>query len=409
MHVVIFEGSNWSDFAPLTLTRPVFSLRSGASTLLEKQLRATRPTRLTLWVRPEMEGYLQQYVLPTLKVPTTVNTPLDDEPALILAGRTLHMSRFEPPQSESVVVEEEDRKIRLAYVKSPGLSQKDVMTRSAKWLALGDLPNAMPQTRFPRHWADLVSWNEEALLSDSIHWTSSPPDAPHAHLVNAQDIHAEPDVKVAPGVVLDASKGPILLSTGAEIGANCVIEGPCHIGPYARVTPLSMIRPGTSIGAWCRIGGEVTNSIIHDFSNKSHDGFVGDSCVGDWVNMGAGTTTSNLKGTYGLIKMQLGAKEILSDRVLLGCVIGDHVKTATGTQLSAGGYVGTASVLAITARSPRYVPSFSFWTDDSRQHMSVDKSLDIANRMQARRSRTASDIDRAIMAYAARVSKELDI
>src|SRR5450755_2713638 len=94
MHLVVFEGSHWGSLAPLSISRPVFSLLIGASTLLEKQIQHVQPLRLTLWVRPEMVSYCQKYVLPTLSIPASINTPLDDEPAFITNGRTLHLSQF---------------------------------------------------------------------------------------------------------------------------------------------------------------------------------------------------------------------------------------------------------------------------------------------------------------------------
>ncbi|MBC7785857.1 MAG: hypothetical protein H7144_18675, partial [Burkholderiales bacterium] len=305
MHVVIFEGSHWTDFIPFSLTRPLFSMRTGTCTLLEKQIRATSPTRVTLWVRPEMEPFVQQYVVPMINVPVAINTPLDDEPALIFAARTLHFSKFERPAEECVVMEE-DGLIRIAYARMPGLTHDDVMNRSDKWMRVSQLPQAMPQTRFPRHWADLVAWNEESIMCDSIYWRQPPPDAPRAQLINPEDIHAEQGVSIGANAVLDASGGPILIDENVSIGANSVIEGPVYIGPGSRVSPLSLIRAGTTIGTVCRVGGEVGNSIFQSFSNKSHEGFLGDSYVGVWVNMGAGTTTSNLKSTYGLVKLQLG-------------------------------------------------------------------------------------------------------
>ncbi len=408
MHVVIFEGSLWTDFVPFTLTRPVFALRSGAGTLLEKQIRATNPSRLTLWIRPEMEGYVREHILPTLSIPVSINTPLDDEPAMIFSARTLHFAGVEKPETECVVTEDEDRLIRLAYVTMPGFSHEDVMERSERFLSIRDLPQAMPQARFPRHWADLIAWNEESILSDSIHWRQPPPAVKHAHLLNPDDIHADADVTIGVNVVLDASSGPILIGAGAVIGANSVIEGPCYIGPGVKISPLSLIRAGTSIGPYCRIGGEVCHSIFQSYSNKSHDGFVGDSYIGEWVNLGAGTTTSNLKSTYGLVKLHLGARKIQSDRVLLGAAIGDHAKIATNSQLVAGSYVGTASLVAISNRCLHVVPSFSFWTDDSKQHMAVDKAIDVATRMHARRSQSMSEASKALLHYAAMTAKHLD-
>src|SRR3954471_22406237 len=104
MHVLIFEGSRWPAFAPLSLSRPVFTLVSGMHTLLAKQVRHLKPTKLTLWVRPELEEHCRDRLVPELSVPTTVNTPLDDEPALLVTGRTLMLSDYTVPDDGEFVV-----------------------------------------------------------------------------------------------------------------------------------------------------------------------------------------------------------------------------------------------------------------------------------------------------------------
>ncbi len=106
MHVVIFEGIHWRTFAPLSLSRPVFMLATGMATLLEKQIRQTNPSRLSLWVRPEMVEFTRRRIVPRLTVPTTVNEPLDDEPALLLSGRSLHVRKYELPSDPAVVLDE---------------------------------------------------------------------------------------------------------------------------------------------------------------------------------------------------------------------------------------------------------------------------------------------------------------
>ena len=408
MHVVIFEGSQWPAFAPFTLTRPVFQLVSGAGTLLQKQVRATKPTRLTLWVRDEMVDYVRQRVVPTtttLGVPTAVNTPLDGEPALMFAGRTLHLSNYERPAGECVFVED-DGLIQLAYAVRPGLSHDDVLTRSAAWQGLKDLPHAMPQARFPRHWGDLVAWNEESLLADSIHWRDPAPQG--GHLIQPEDVHARPGVVVMPGAVLDASRGPILLDEACVIGANAVLEGPLYVGPRSRVLPLTYVHGGTTIGPNCRVAGEVSNSLFIGHTNKAHHGYVGDSYLGEWVNCGAGTTTSNLKSTYGEIRLTVGSRTVESGRMFLGAGIGDHAKLATGTLLPSGAYVGVGTMLAISERAPKFVPSFRFVTDDANEPTAADKAIEIAARMGQRRGKTFDALDRTVFEYASHAAEQVE-
>lgn len=394
MHLVVFEASRWGSFAPLSLNRPVFTLLSGTSTLLEKQIQHIQPLRLTLWVRPEMVLFCRKHVAPNLSIPVSVNTPLDDEPAFICSGRTLHFAKFPRPTDPMVSVDE-GNVIRQAYVKSPGLSVEDAMNRTDRWLKLLDLPRVGDQTRLPEYVWDLVHWNEEAIVADAIHMTDRPrvPADCRCQVIGEQDLIVHPTAKIQPGAVLDAGKGPIVIDAGASIGANAVIQGPVYIGKYSSVSPLSFIHSGTSVGPMCKVGGEVANSVFLGYSNKPHLGFVGHSYIGQWVNVGAGTTTSNLKNTYGPIKMQIGAKEIETDRRFLGSMIGDHTKLAIGTRLMTGSYIGFCSLLAGSNLPPRFIPSYTFWTDDGAKPYKLDKAREVIRQMYSRRGRNWDDED----------------
>ncbi|MGH7177457.1 MAG: putative sugar nucleotidyl transferase [Tepidisphaeraceae bacterium] len=406
MHVVIFEGSRWDALLPLSLTRPTFMLLCGTSSLLTKQIRHLKPTRVTLWVRPELSEWCGIHLAPNLGIPVQVNTPLDDEPALLCNGRTLYLSHFERPKEECVFVEEGDF-IQQAYVKQPGLAPEDVRERSQTWMSLRKLPQTMPQARFVAHSWDLISWNEEALIADSINWRENikpRKDGPF-HVINELDVMLAEGASLSPGCVLDASKGPIMLDRGASIGANAVIMGPCYVGEYSQIAPLAQIRPGCSIGPMCKVGGEVSNSIIIGYSNKAHEGYLGDSYVGEWVNLGAGTTTSNLKNTYGEVDMHIAGKTIATGRRTLGSVIGDHTKTAIGTRLTSGTYVGFNCMIAQAAQAPRFLKSLTFLTEKGPEPFEMEKAIDIAQRMLDRRHKRLAEVDEQVFRYAAEAAK----
>lgn len=403
MHVVIFEGARWRTFAPLSLSRPVFMLATGMANLLHKQVRFLKPSRLSLWVRPELADYLRHRVVPHLEVPTTVNQPLDDEPALLVSGRTLHLRRFEPVSQEAVVLDEGDL-VRWAYVSGrAGLGPNDVMERSPRWQDLLNLPQADQQSRMIDYLWDLVGWNEESLIQDyaTLQTASAPKAAGPYHMIEQDQVWLGADVRLDPGVVLDASKGPVMLDRQAHISANCVLEGPCYVGPQTVVMPHSLIRPGTSVGGLCKVAGEISNSVIFACTNKAHYGYLGDSYVGKWVNLGAGTTTSNLKNTYGQITAWCGDGPRPSGRRFLGAMIGDHAKTAIGTRLMAGTYLGFCSQVALSAIAPKFVPSFRFVTDTGQEPYRPQKAVEVMKAVFARRNRTWDEIDQQITDYAA--------
>ncbi len=398
MHVVIFEGSHWRTFVPFSLSRPVFLLPCGTSTLLEKQIRATKPTRVTLWVRPGLEEYCRRLVLPTLPCPGSVNTPLDDEPALLMSGRTLHLSQYNHEDGESVVLDEGPdgtRVIRTAVVRSPGLSPDDVLHRTDRWLRLLELPTTPAQSRLPEYVWDLIKWNEEAIISDSIAMEaeSQPLPAGPYHSVEEGNIWLGKGVALSPGCVLDASKGPIILNEHVHVGANAVLQGPLYIGPHSQVTPLALIRAGTSVGPVCKVGGEISSSVILGYTNKPHEGFLGDSFVGEWVNLGSGTTTSNLKNTYGEVSMTVDGKQVKTGRRFMGSLIGDHTKCAIGTRLMTGGYVGYCCMVGTSKYPPRFIPSFTFLTDDGAERYRLEKAVETMKLAFTRRSRVWDETD----------------
>jgi UDP-N-acetylglucosamine diphosphorylase/glucosamine-1-phosphate N-acetyltransferase len=380
-------------------------------TLLDKQLQLLSPTRLTLWVRPQLADFVKRVVVPKLKVPTQINAPIDDEPTLLTTGRTLHFAKFEMPETPAVVAHD-DKVLRFARVeKMGGLSPDDVFNRSPRFMKVFDLPQTVDQGRSVDHVWDLVVWNEEALIADFVNWQKkcdpAPSDGPW-HLINSENICLGKGAKLAAGCVLDATHGPIVVDAGASVGANAVIEGPCYIGPYARISSLATIRAGTTIGPVCKIGGEVSNSIISAYTNKPHEGFLGDSFVGEWVNLGAGTSTSNLKNTYGAVKIRIGKREYTTTQQFLGSMIGDHTKVAIGSRLNTGSYIGYCCMLAGAVMSPKFIPSFSFWTDQGLEKYDLTKAIEVAGRVMDRRDKQWTTADESIMRYVSETAPHVE-
>ncbi|MEO0587952.1 MAG: putative sugar nucleotidyl transferase, partial [Planctomycetota bacterium] len=165
--------------------------------------------------------------------------------------------------------------------------------------------------------------------------------------------------------VIDASGGAVRIEAGATVGPMAVIEGPCWIGPGATVAPHAHLRSMTVIGRGCKVGGEVSASVMGDYSNKAHYGYLGNSLIGAWCNLGAGTVTSNLKNTYGPVRMQPTADGPALDtgRDRVGTVMGDFVRTGIGTRLNTGSWIEPAVSLAMSAIAPKRVGAFSFVTD----------------------------------------------
>lgn len=202
-------------------------------------------------------------------------------------------------------------------------------------------------------------------------------------------VFVAPGASIGPGAVMDTRGGPIALADDATVDSNAVVQGPVWIGPSSTIAPGALIRGATSIGPWCKLGGEVSGCIFTGFSNKAHDGFLGDSLVGEWVNLGAATNNSNLLNTYGEVTMRLrhsGALE-KTGRQFVGCLIGDHVKTAIGTRIFTGTSLGTGTMWAASAPVQGATPSFEWATDDGRRTFAIEKFLETARAVFKRRGK----------------------
>jgi UDP-N-acetylglucosamine diphosphorylase/glucosamine-1-phosphate N-acetyltransferase len=189
-------------------------------------------------------------------------------------------------------------------------------------------------------------------------------EEPSALRGSRKDVFVGAGALVHPMVVIDAANGPVIIDEGAEIHPFTRIEGPCYIG---RKTILlgAKCREGNTIGPMCRIGGEVEESIIQGHSNKYHDGFLGHAYVGEWVNLGAMTTNSDLKNDYSNVSVMMDGKTpIDSGSTKVGAVIGDHTKTAIGTLFNTGAYVGAMALIVGTGMPlPKFIPSFAWFLD----------------------------------------------
>lgn len=235
----------------------------------------------------------------------------------------------------------------------------------------------------PGAWG-LIDALEQLLGSDCLEFTAAPADpVPSGSIVLGDPSRVVClDATVEPGVVFDTRKGAVILTEGVEVRSGTRLEGPLFAGPHSFLLG-GQIRH-SSFGPHCRVHGEMATTVMVGFANKSHDGFVGHSVIGHWANLGAGTITSNLKNTYGPVRLDLEGGRRDTGRTLLGSLIADHAKTGIGTLLSTGTIVGAgANVTGVSV--PRVVPPFS-WGADGRDRLDEEAFIRTAGRVLPRRN-----------------------
>jgi UDP-N-acetylglucosamine diphosphorylase / glucose-1-phosphate thymidylyltransferase / UDP-N-acetylgalactosamine diphosphorylase / glucosamine-1-phosphate N-acetyltransferase / galactosamine-1-phosphate N-acetyltransferase len=352
-------------FYPLALSRPIWELRCGITTLGEKLVAKIGASDLACFVPPYMaDAYRARTAWP-------VNDPasLTGDDLLVVAGNVRAEEFTCEPLGPSRVKLDEDGDCLVVRVAKEDLGKLntgsiDALIESAK-TAFGTCDCQVPVWKYV--W-DLVLANPGQLTKDfaaagrsGIEGTVEQPNAIRG---GRGDVFIGKGALVHPMVVLDAEHGPIYLDEGVEVHPFTRIEGPCYVGRKS-ILLGAKCREGMSIGPVCRVGGEVEESIIQGYSNKYHDGFLGHAYVGEWVNLGALTTNSDLKNDYSSVSVMLdGRTPIDTGSTKVGSLIGDHAKTSIGTLFNTGAYVGAMTLIAATGKPlPKFIPSFAWFLE----------------------------------------------
>jgi UDP-N-acetylglucosamine diphosphorylase / glucose-1-phosphate thymidylyltransferase / UDP-N-acetylgalactosamine diphosphorylase / glucosamine-1-phosphate N-acetyltransferase / galactosamine-1-phosphate N-acetyltransferase len=267
------------------------------------------------------------------------------------------------------------------------------IARSAKKAA------APPEPLFGGYW-DLVESNGLA-IADQARRFDEPLPIPRGLEVRgpASNVMVDEGAEIEGNVTFDARLGPIVVASGASIESFSRVMGPCYIGPKVKILS-ALIGGGTSIFDRCKIGGQVDNSVFLPFTNKAHHGYVGDSYVGSWVNLGAGCTFSNLKNTYGNVRVYAGGKKVDTGMVKLGPAVGDMAKLSIGALAYAGRMVGVGS--HVSGLASEDVPSFAYHDGGSgkRVELLLESVIETQRRMMERRGMSLTRSEESLIRWA---------
>lgn len=374
VNIVLFEDDATAGLNPIALGRPAFELSCGGYRLIDLAARFGCPLRAE--VRPHLRPLL------AAAAPSMLEPPPPESPRVFLNARLAPIAasfeRLRPwIEAARPFVALHNGEPIAGCLPRPGTPAD---------LRSPELPVIDFDHPLIEHPHDLIRFHSLALnenLRDCI--------ARGGYRELLPGVFASDEVVVHPSAVFDASRGPIVIERQATIGPLSVVHGPCRLGPQSVVNDHASLRPGVVAERGCRLGGEVSNSILEPFANKQHYGFLGDSYVGAWVNLGAGTTNSNLKNTYGAITMRYAAGSVPTDMQFLGVMIGDYAKTAVGTMIYTGKVIGAGSMVYDTVRTN--VPSFVNYVAPPGRPTALDYQVLAAaqRRMFGRRNQSWTD------------------
>jgi len=222
----------------------------------------------------------------------------------------------------------------------------------------------------------------------------------HTKAYNTDNIFIEEGVKIR-AAVLNAEDGPIYLGKHSEIQEGALIKGPFALGEYSVVNMGGKMRGDSSIGPYCKVGGEVSNSVLFGYSNKGHDGFIGNTIIGEWCNLGADTNTSNLKNNYGQVQVYSYKEKKLVNTGLQFCglIMGDHSKAGINTMFNTGTIVGVCANIFGSGFPDKFIPSFAWGGAEGLEIFKLDKAYEVAERVMARRKLTLEETDKRILKH----------
>jgi len=362
----MFEDEVYINFLPLTYTRPVFECRSGMFSLLERAQKIFSESRFLLFTR--------DYLVPTLRkrVSCPVNEPNSIDDDVLLINGTLIVNEeakrlVKKKLGRNVLIMQQGR-IALAHLsasvaKKHGEALCKPITRRASEKLINECKilevSNLHLLTYP--W-DFVDSNAELIKKDYADLGKKGCEGKMEDRVRVygdeENVYVDKGAFVEAFVTLDAREGPIYLGNETVVHSGSRISGPTYIGNKS-IIASALIREGCSIGHICRVGGELEETIVQGYTNKYHTGFIGHAYIGEWVNLGAATTNSDLKNTYGTVQVTTRGKKLDTGQIKVGCFIGDHVKTSIGTQIYTGKKISVAShVHGFIAED---VPPFTIW------------------------------------------------
>lgn len=384
-NICIFEDEFYKNLLPLVYLRPVYELKCGIFSLKEKIKYYFGKQNYFLRSRKLLQEYLRE------KYSNEVVNDLPDDETIFINGRILINHNLYRTISKLKI---NQALVTQGKIVAAFLDKENVKTlKSTKSdfydfekLTLEKIKVEAELINYP--W-DLINANAEQISKDFEYFKTKRKATNvfrNVILINRKNIFISKDATIFPFVTFDASKGAIIVDKDAKILPHSFIEGPAYIGKNSLVKAHTSIYHGTSIGEFCKVGGEIECSIIHSYSNKQHEGFLGHSYLASWINLGAGTNNSDLKNNYSKVSIMINGEQINSGSQFLGVIIGDHTKTAINTKINTGSVFGICCNIFGNDFPPKYLPSFSWGGSESISNYDFNKFIDTAQIVMSRRN-----------------------
>lgn len=385
MNIILFEDLDFRNhLKPLTLTRPIAMLRVGILTIKEKW-----ENRLGMPVSLDTEKYLQgKYPVVVKEENTYINSSFLPTPALIDLIRNLKPGQVIASGLEIVAYISDSRKSAQELGKAVDIFELE------------------PEDTFSvKHLPDLFLHNGSEIEADfkqiTAGRTSKNVEDSFTKVYNKEKVFIEEGVNIK-SAIINAEEGPVYIGKNAVIQEGAILIGPVSIGPEAKVAYGAKIRQNTTLGPVCRVGGEVGNTIFHAFTNKAHDGFLGNSYIGEWCNLGANTNASNLKNDYSEVKLYDYHTDGMTPtgETFCGTFMGDYSKAGISTMFNTGSVVGVSCNVFGGGFQSKLIRSFTWGgAAEGYEPYRFEKAIEVINATMSRRKTELSEEDLLILSH----------
>ena len=389
--VYVFENNEVLNLEPIVLTRPAFDLRCGSSTFLEWIKKFFPEADIELIVRNELQELTQELHPDHVVNPSTV-----EEGLWILGNVFWTEEDIKKISKVDYQFYYNDKTLVAAYLR------KDIANN---WLKMGgpvkDKILACPtiseiESKMVRYLWDAVGIIGEGIQLDFNSYDAISKSIEGVSIINNKNVAIASPELIKPNVVIDATNGQVIIDEDVQIFSQSLLQGPLYIGKESVIQPHTFIR-NSIVGPVCKIGGEVSSTIIQGYSNKVHYGFLGNAYVGQWVNFGAGTTNSNLKNNYTPVNVTVNGNVVKTDELFIGLLAGDYSTFAIGTTLNTGTKIGPGCNIVTSGFPPRQIKPFTWFLNGKHMKTNETKFLNTAEAMQARRNRILSEAEKYVL------------
>lgn len=394
MKIVLFEDENFKNLLPLVYFRPVWELRCGAFTLAEKIQFYFKNNRVLYFPRRYLqENYLSPANLPT---PHSPDDFLFMNGRVLADGESIRQCQNLPPahylSNDDEIIAFRSSSANWTDYFSEGILLPDRIKNDFQAVSSGK--------KLLKYAWDFIYSNGDQIISDFSLINGTPGIAgqidPNVNFLGKENIYLSAGARIMPGVTINAENGLVWIDEGAKVMPNAVLTGPVYIGKRSLIKIAAKIWEDTSIGPVCKVGGDVEGSIILSYSNKQHEGFLGHSYLGEWINIGADTNNSDLKNNYGNVSVFLNGYPVNTGKQFMGLIMGDHSKTAINSMFNTGTIVGVNCNVFGAGFPPKFIPSFSWGGSSGLREYNFEKSLDVAELVMKRRQKSLAKKDRQL-------------